>query len=246
MHTHILNMFYRSLVICFAIASLGTAQALTITALPDYDGTFPGLCNNGVSNYDCEQAVAEARNGDNGTSARTFEWGIGPNTAAPADTVDIASSSGLWNDSPLPFSLSYDASSDLLRFAFTSLGLTNPNADYTVDLNPTKTMYIRAVSRSGQPTTQLTGLSLNGLSINNLVGNDTADYWLLSGFNWNANWALTGNLTMMGAAIGSQARPAVQFKLTNLEPPPSVPEPTTLALLGLGLAGLGYRRWRKA
>ncbi|HRY18755.1 MAG TPA: PEP-CTERM sorting domain-containing protein [Candidatus Competibacteraceae bacterium] len=27
---------------------------------------------------------------------------------------------------------------------------------------------------------------------------------------------------------------------------PSIPEPTTLALFGLGLTGLGYRRWRKA
>ncbi|MCP4088641.1 MAG: PEP-CTERM sorting domain-containing protein [Gammaproteobacteria bacterium] len=62
---------------------------------------------------------------------------------------------------------------------------------------------------------------------------------LLSGFNITAS----GDYTIVVGAGSGQLTPNQNYELTLRGNTPSqVPEPTTLVLMGLGLAGIGYRR----
>ncbi|WP_158291969.1 choice-of-anchor W domain-containing protein [Paracraurococcus ruber] len=220
-----------------AVLAAGAAQAAPVTTLlANYDTTFSTLCN-GVA---CEQAVAEARNGDNGRTAAQAEWNIGPNTSAPTATVNISglTGGGLWNGTALPFRLAYDGSD--LRFGI-DRGSGFQDVTYTVSLAATQTLFIRAVARSGGADTTIAGLALSGNALPTLAGDSGGDYLRVSNFTWSSAWNLTGTIAMTGGP-GAGAVPSVQFKLTNLAVPPPVPEPAGIALLGLGLAALGVAR----
>jgi hypothetical protein len=232
------------------LAFAGNAVAAPVfTARPNFDATFPGLCG-GVA---CEQAVPEIRNGDNGTSPSQNEWQNSLNTGVipgPGGAVNITGTNGIWNGAPYAFSLSYNAATDLLRLGV-NLGSGFQNADYTVDLATTVSLFLRATARAGSADTSLTRMVLNGTPVPDLFGNDTADYLQVSSFNWNSDWTLTGNVAMTGGATGGNSRPSVQFKLTNLPGPPNgggdpnvIPAPAALSLLGLGILALGALRRR--
>lgn len=228
--------------------TVGAAHAApaTVTLLPGYDSTFPGRCG-GSPAVDCEQAVGEFRRGDNGATAAEREAGLGTNTVtSPADAINITGNPGFWDGQAYAFALTYDAVSDLLQLSLdvdrnSTFGAAE-TMDFTVDLGPTSTMYIRAAGQTGVPV-ELNALTLDGMALSiPSFSTDSNSYLEIADFNWNADWALAGNIIMDGTT-GSSSRPSVQFKLTDL-PPNAIPVPAGAWLFG-SAAAAGLARLRK-
>lgn len=94
----------------------------------------------------------------------------------------------------------------------------------------------------------LTDMELDGISLGSFNGVDGANKdWLVTGSDMNLTdgFTLTGKLWLQGPFSSSQENSAVNLTAgwDSRGVPPSVPEPATLTLFGLGAAGLAiYRR----
>ena len=201
----------------------------------------------------CDVAVAEARNGDNGTRRGRREWGVANKANnRPIDKVSVENSDGFWMGDDKAFSLTYDADGDVLSFWIDSGGLV---ADETVsmsaDLSGVDSLYIRARGAVGGAPTTLTGMTLSGMVLPDVVAKWRADYFVITDFDWNTDWTLQGMISMFGDADGLGAFPSVFFRLVSSveelardDQLQEVSAPAGLAFFGLGLiaAGLANRR----
>jgi hypothetical protein len=78
-----------------------------------------------------------------------------------------------------------------------------------------------------------------GVFTANFCSNDDGNICSSAGFTQTVSENAAGNFAIAVAFLPNMA-------IAGFSPPDQVPEPGTLALLGLGVAGLAYRRRRKA
>lgn len=199
--------------------------------------------------------LGEARLGNRGISG-DYELDVQDFTKAPTGLTTAQRS---WVDAQsYNFNLSYTASNRLISLTVGGVTVSNTLANS----KNFETMWVRVRGDIGNGiNTSVSGLKLKqdfgsgvetrDLFINNLSSPQfgfTANALKFSGLDETRDFSLLGSVAFdwTNASVATGSRGAVQFKIGEAFSPEPVPEPATMAVLGLGALGLIRRRAKKA
>lgn len=203
--------------------------------------TDTGVTDSSVPGFSDLPLVGEWRIGDRGGIA-THELKVGTDTGAPSAFDDAEFP---WvNGEAAAFSLVYDGATATatLGGATVNFAVSAPSA---FDSLLIRTATPGAGTSVALSNLALDGNALNGGSFSNDYDSDAADgdrlvKWLgvSNAGDLASGFSLTGNVTLSWTG-SAPAQSNLAFQVKAADGPNDVPVPATLALMGLGLAGLG-------
>jgi hypothetical protein len=188
-------------------------------------------------------------------SVSTFSFAPGSGYGVDASENSGTALDVLFTSTFAPQNFTLNAAGEFLTFNVGTIEFREPNSHSGIVINETDNLDVAANLTFASPFGSLIQVSATGTAATGSVSDSAADLSI----DWSPVQVAFGIGGLLGISLNDLTFNGLQTLtqtatitlvnvpyVPNLAAPGNVPEPATLALLGLGLAGMGYQRRKRA